>query len=335
MFLISNKLLTRLLAAAISVSLYSCGNDGPDDKSKVDNPVPDENFIPKWEHISGNSNIPDNNIFIGYNYRGICGYTDTKVPDLYVGAAFYKDDFATSFDNAISAPKHPAVLSASFGSQSFDKENVTLSGADYRSFVKSMLKSTEFEQFADHNNAYLIDFSICDAKTVGNLSKVFAENNDFAKGLTTVVGEVPNIGKSKSIVVGNMIIGGFSIGMPTPASGLFISPVGDEAVYIRSLTYGATVSFVVISDLGYEDVLSCFKGVDSSISDSFLKMDGKLHNSTIVSFICNDITQNARVATTFEELQTFLAQPFTDVAYGYPIFCTGYYSNDNSIFRLQ
>lgn len=104
----------------------------------------------------------------------------------------------------------------------------------------------------------------------------------------------------------------------------------ENPVYIRSVTYGKTAYFVIESQYSYKEVEEAVK---SKLSlGNAAKGTEILKNSTITLFVVSDNRQTANVYTSFQNLDKFLETPFNEHLYGYPIYCQGVYTKDNTIF---
>lgn len=329
----------HLIFIAVFVGLMSaCDNDDSPEQLRPDNTIPDPDFVPEWTTVLTGGPVSASSIFIGDSYTSVYGYGnhDDPMTFLYLGATAPADVFPKSLrqSNLVEKQKHSADVYADFnGNDSFLGESEGLKYISYRKFLNAVIGSQEYAKFLRESSWTRLDYSYCDAKTVGNLMKLFPDNELFAKGMMEVVKDVPNLADAKSVTVGRVAMKSFSTHVDGLSGGLFVNPedAPEGAVYINSLTYGATAYFVVVSDRSYEEVSVCLRTED--VKDAFDNPDGKLHNSTIVSFINNSHTQNATVVATYDELDAFLKQPFTETDYGYPIYCDGRYASDNSTFK--
>lgn len=67
--------------------------------------------------------------------------------------------------------------------------------------------------------------------------------------------------------------------------------------------------------------------------NDYHNQEGVLNKSQIILLTVSDINQEAEVKATFNDLNSFLKNPFMNGnTYGYPIYCKGVYVKDNSLF---
>ncbi len=118
--------------------------------------------------------------------------------------------------------------------------------------------------------------------------------------------------------------------MEIPHAGIYINNDTAEKglVYVRSITYGASAYFVIGSDLSFTDI----KGMLTSWSKSD-RNESKLKDISFTIFTNSSLGQNATIHHSFESLNAFLNNPYAENDYGYPIYCTGCYLEDNSFFH--
>lgn len=140
----------------------------------------------------------------------------------------------------------------------------------------------------------------------------------------------------ESLCVGKVVYKNFTVSMDTPENGLFIETPSNlnELVFVRSLTYGTSAYFLIASRFNYQEVLSALKGpyLEEKQREEVLK------ESQIILLTVTDIRQTANISKSFNELQNYLNNPFTNeptFAYGYPIFCQGQYAKDNSLYTKR
>ena len=169
--------------------------------------------------------------------------------------------------------------------------------------------------------------------SVENLSKIFPDNGKLVKTLEDIVKQKVNVKQFQNWIVGEVVFKGFSVTMDAPGQkGLFensnIQTKG--LVYIRSMTYGATAYFIMGSNLPYDEVKTLLS--TPSIVDNAKE---KLSESAIILISNSSVDQNATLSTSFEALNTFIESPYTKGSYGYPIYCTGCYLDDNRYFHFN
>lgn len=317
----------RLFWLLIFVTMVSCDskNDPSDEPEQ-----PDEGTLEiKWDYLVENGSLPEKQMFIGTRYLGIDDYNGSVAAPpsdaLYVGAVFPKTDFGKDFENEVSGAKNVAPVRVSFGQTpvGMDVEFVP-SQINYKGFIRDILASEEWATFVERTHSPAV-YGICNLRSITNLVYLFPDNPKFAEGMAESIRLRSSIKTPKSLLFGKVEIQGMRIAMELPKEGLFLTSPADkeELVYIKSLTYGATAYFVVISDRKYDEVMGCFKGLHGSLLDAFKSEGGLLRGSEIYSFITDSTSENAMVATDIGTLVDFTASPFTLQKFGYPLYVDG------------
>ncbi len=283
-------------------------------------------FSPIWDSFIDNS--PENTaIFIGTKYIGVQNWSlVAEPPYIYVGATFPQNSFATTFDAEVKGNKQAVDLTFNFSSPCLSvMENVK--GTQYLQKLKEALASDEYKNHMPASRPYIA--KLADLKSLSNLESCFSDNKKFANTFEKIARQELTSKNRKSLSVGKVVFQNFTVSMDTPADGLFIdAPSGlDDLVYIRSLTYGATGYFIIASEYSYNDVLMALKSDDTEKRNSIFSKSG------IILLTVSSTNQEAEIKLTFQALNEFLNNPFSDQStYGYPVYCTGYYAKDNRSF---
>ena len=282
-----------------------------------------------WDNIVCNQ-LSSNDLFIGSQYLGIQNWDCIGNPhQIYPSAVFPETTFAKSFDKEVNEAKRPISLYTDF-SNPFISTIKQPSGVTFQHFVKDLIKSEEYES---NNQPHLHLFRLANIISVENLSKIFPDNGKLAKSLEDIVKQKVNAEHFQNWIVGEVVFKGFSVTMDAPGQkGLFensnIQTKG--LVYLRSMTYGATAYFIMGSNLPYDEVKTLLS--TPSIVDNAKE---KLSKSAIILISNSSIDQNAALSTSFEALNAFIERPYTRGSYGYPIYCTGCYLDDNRFFHFN
>ena len=282
-----------------------------------------------WDNIVCNR-LSSNGLFIGSQYLGIQNWDCIgNPPQIYPSAVFPETTFAKSFDKEVNEAKRPISLYTDF-SNPFVSIIKQPSGRAYQHFVKDLIKSEEYES---SKQPHLHLYRLANISSVENLSKIFPDNGKLAKSLEDIVKQKVNAEHFQNWIVGEVVFKGFSVTMDAPGQkGLFensnIQTKG--LVYLRSMTYGATAYFIMGSNLPYDEVKSLLS--TPSIVDNAKE---KLSKSAIILISNSSIDQNAALSTSFEALNAFIERPYTKGSYGYPIYCTGCYLDDNRFFHFN
>ena len=282
-----------------------------------------------WDNIVCNQ-LSSNDLFIGSQYLGIQNWDCIgNPPQIYPSAVFPETTFAKSFDNEVNEAKRPISLYTDF-SNPFVSTIKQPSGVAYQHFVKDLIKSEEYES---SKQPHLHLYRLANISSVENLSKIFPDNGKLAKSLEDIVKQKVDAEHFQNWIVGEVVFKGFSVTLDAPGQkGLFensnIQTKG--LVYLRSMTYGATAYFIMGSNLPYDEVKTLLS--TPSIVDNAKE---KLSKSAIILISNSSIDQNAALSTSFEALNAFIERPYTKGSYGYPIYCTGCYLDDNRFFHFN
>lgn len=317
--------------------LSSCGKENITVKTENNTHISSKdsthnNFSLKWTSLIDNS-YNNGELDISSKYIGIQGWSCmANPPYIYVGATFPKSTFNTSFDEEVTDKKNPIYLIFNFNDP-YITNMETVSYNEYLKKIKEAINSEEFSNYYSFpTRPYQVKFA--ELQSPENLDSCFVDNKDFGNTLKRIVKQELNMDKVKSLCIGKVIFKSFTVSMDTPPDGLFIKePSGIENfVYVRTLTYGTSAYFIIGSNKTYEEVLAAFKG---SFMNDYHNQEGALHKSQIILLTVSDINQEAEIKTTFDDLNSFLKNPFMNGnTYGYPIYCKGFYAKDNSIFKI-
>lgn len=280
------------------------------------------------------STVTENDLFIGDKYISVNNRYITTPPPLYIGAAYSEKDFGTSFKPEITAPKNSLDVIFDF-TQPFtvtiDKESGSIG---YKELLADALESKQYKAYI-HNRLSPFDMKMVEVYTSEDIEKALPNNNGILGKLlskeTEKTSEKKGTTKSKS--TGILVNRSFTTYMDTPVHGFFKDKAMNEntenPVYIRSITYGKVAFFVIESPYSYKEVEEAILS-KLSLNDAIEKGTKVLQNSTITLFVVTDHLQTAKVYTNFEELDKFLESPFNEYSYGYPIYCQGAYTKDNT-----
>lgn len=328
------NLFSVVLGIIVCLPFLSCGKEEPWSGKKPslpENPQPSvsDPFSPRWVSLVDNS-VDEQGIDISTRYLGIQGTTCVaSPPPVYVGAVFPEGSFAASFDREVTHLKHPVGLT-------FDFPNPYLTSMDevkesgYWKKMKEVLRSEEYKSYTFPKSPYRVQFAELDS--LSHVEACFPDNKRFGHEFEKVGRQWLKMKGVKSLLLGRIIFKGFTVSMDVPARGLFVDKTlkTDEWVYVRILTYGATAYCLIASEYSSSDMMEALK--TSFVLDKD-RPGEVLSRSQIVLLTVSDISQEAGVFTAFEDLNRFIHNPLGDgAAYGYPIFCKGFYTKDNRAF---
>lgn len=342
-----------LLCLLISLSACEKENNTPDAPVDPDVPInpdipanPEDNNTPlAWRELHNSiwEHEYEKDLFIGIRYANAKNFQVSNDPWIYVGGIYPEKTFLARFDREIMDSINPIDIIFNFPTNPYIEEKSKVGRISYLKILKNVLKSKEYKDFVDTrgNKAYRI--RMAEMKSYEDIEKAFPDNVLFGKSIREIVFQ--KYGKKhKKLSIGEIISKNFTVSMDTPANGIFKNTHRkdsiDNPVYIHSITYGSVGYFVIESDYSYEDVFNAFKGIKMSFKDSYTKADGVLHNSKITLFTISDNSHDARVWTSFEDLDKYLTNPYyyyndKYYVYGYPIYCRGCYAKDNSFFKVK
>ena len=307
-------------------TIVSCSNDEPILSNVKDVPV-SESFkktnTVAWDTIVCNQ-LSKNQIYIGSRYLGIQNWDcNGNPPSIYLGAVFPETSFGNLFDREVVGLKNPIVAYTDF-SDPFISTIEKPSGAGYNKYVKDAICSEEYKT----SKAPQLDlFRIANITDLDSLSDVLTNTKAFAEKIRDVVEQYEDTDNINNWTVGEIIFKGFSVTMDIPEAGVFINKDISEKglVYVRSITYGASAYFVIGSDLPFKDIKELLTSLSESNGNK-----SKLNTTSITVFTNSSLGQNAVIHHSLESLSTFLENPYNEDEYGYPIYCTGCYLEDNS-----
>lgn len=324
----------KMFIIGLILSLSSCDKENipvvkEDDTQISYQDSTHNNFSPKWISLIDDSK-DNGELDISSKYVGIQGWSSmANPPFIYVGATFPKNSFNTSFDQEVTDKKNPVYLTFDFNNPyTTNMETATYNG--YLKKIKEAIKSEEFSNYSFPTRPYQV--KLAELQNLQNLDSCFADNKDFGKTFKRIVKQEFNMDKVKSLCIGKVVFKSFTVSMETPTDGLFMKEPSDieNFVYVRTLTYGTSADFVIGSNKNYQEVLAAFK--DSFMNDLH-NQEGALNKSQIILLTISDINQEAEVKATFNDLNSYLKNPFmSGNTYGYPIYCKGLYAKDNSLF---
>lgn len=312
-----------VFALLILLSVSSCGNsDEPSYR-----PERPEEFVAYWKYIVNNENPGTKNTFLSERYLGVSVFISSDglpprqtAPEFYPGMVCVERELWSDLQTEIISDRQPVDLYSQFGSfLLINRENVIPRRTAYKLFCKEVLASDDYKEMLNRNFSPTV-FAMCDVKETANVPSLFPENAYFGGMLSRILAQACNADDGKTLAAGKILINGFVMGMDVTADGLFTKQPDNiaELAAIKQLDYGATAYFFVVSDRSFDVVYDCFRGLgDKDIAEEF--KTGELKDSRIVAFIVNDITQNADIVTSVDELYAFIRHPFTAAACGYPV----------------
>lgn len=132
--------------------------------------------------------------------------------------------------------------------------------------------------------------------------------------------------------------------MDLPPKGFFknksYDTCADNPVYIRSLTYGKVAVLTIESEYTFEEVKKAIEaGVKYNLisaSTNFTAKDKEiLQKATFTICVISDDSTVTQYFDSFDKIKEIFKISFSENNYGLPIYCKGYYTKDNSIFKVS
>lgn len=283
----------------------------------------------EWDNIIYNQ-LSANEIFIGNQYLGIQNWDcPANPPQIYPSAVFAETSFAQSFDKEVMFDKNPISLYTDSSNPFISTVN-SPSGANYQHFIKDMLNS---EEYVSNNLPRLDLFRICNLGAPENLKMIFKNNKKFANTILDIIQQRSKTNKFQNWVLAEIVFRGISVTMDTPSVPGLLKNKSLESkgmVYVRSITYGATAYLIIGSNFSYNEIKKFI--TTPSLAENASQ---RLSDSSIIFISNSTLGQDAKLSTSFDSLNSFIKEPYTTRNYGYPIYCTGCYINDNSFFHIN
>lgn len=281
------------------------------------------------------STVSEDDLFIGDLYVSVDDRYMVTPPPLYLGAAYSENDFGISFNSEIIAPRNSLDVIFDFTKPFTGTIDNESGSTGFKKMLADALESEQYKEFIN-NRLSPFDIKLAEVYTYDDMEKAFPYNSPSLGKLLSK--EVQRISTKKDIkcrLIGVLANRSFTAYMDTPIYGFFkdknMNASSENPVYIRSITYGKTAFFVIESLYSYKEVEGAVLS-KLSLKDSVDKGEDILKKSTITLFVVSDNLQTAKVFTSFQDFDRFLKSPFTEHLYGYPIYCQGVYTKDNTIF---
>lgn len=282
------------------------------------------------------STVSEDDLFIGDLYISVNNRYMVTPPPLYIGAAYSEKNFGISFKPEITASRNPLDVIFDFIKPFTGTIENKQGSIGYKELLADALESNEYKEYMS-GRLSPFDIKLVEVYTYEDIEKAFLYNEALGELLSKEAKKTSKIKGIKSRTTGVLANRSFSVYADIPIQGFFedkdMNENTENPVYIRSITYGKTAYFVIESPYSYQEVEEAVK---SKLSlSNVVKGDEILKNSTITLFIVSNNGQTANVYTSFQDLDKFLKTPFNEHLYGYPVYCQGVYTKDNTIFLVK
>lgn len=279
------------------------------------------------------STVSEDDLFIGDLYISVNNRYMVTPPPLYIGAAYSEKNFGISFKPEITASRNPLDVVFDFTIPFTGILEKKYGSIGYKELLNDALESKQYKKYMN-NRLSPFDIKLVEVYTYKDIEKAFPYNRSLGELLSQEAKKASKIKGIKSRTMGLLANRSFFVYADIPVDGFFedkeMNENPENLVYIRSITYGKTAYFVIESPYSSKEVKEAVKGkLSLSNPDNGAEI---LKNSTITLFVVSDNQQIAHIYTSFQDLDEFLETPFNEHYYGYPIYCQGVYTKDNTFF---
>jgi len=289
-------------------------------------------YIPfKWDYTF--SSNTDGELFIGDKFISVENRFIITPPPLYVGAAYNEKDFGTSFSPEITDARNSIDIVFNFHVPFTGTINQEHGSIGYKTLLAESLSSKQYKEYIKNKHSPY-EIRLAEIYSNQDIRKVFSKNTKLGEIISSEIEQTSNKKTIKSRLIGEIRSESFTVYMDFPVNSFFknkTSP-GADPIYIRSLTYGKVAYFVIESSYSYAEIaqviLSKFALQNTPDNEKDI-----LKESTIETFTISDERQTAKVCKTFQNLDNFINAPFSECSYGYPIYCQGIHTKDNTLYN--
>ena len=264
---------------------------------------------------------------------------------IYVGAAFPESEFGKNFSKELLYPRNPIDISTSFPDSYIGEITKETGSLGYKKFLKEVLKSSEYKNFIQNGGRESLDFQCTEFFSYSDISKAFSSNAGLANIFSAKVQSNSHKTNIKSRLLGQLISKNFTVTMEVPANGFFKDKSKDSSsenpVYVRSISYGKIALLAIESEYSFEEVK---KAVEAGIKWKIFNAGGSfsakdteiLQKSTITLYLISDDTKGEanQFFNSLDDIQRAFKINYSESNFGLPIFCKGFYTKDNSIFKI-
>lgn len=285
----------------------------------------------QWDYVA--TSATEDQTFIGDRFISVENRFNIAPPILYVGSVCNKKDFGVSFAPEILSARNPIDVIFNFTMPFFGTINRDHGSVGYFSLLSECLHSTSYKTYIK-NRLSPYDARLTEIYSSQDIIKAIPNNTVLSKIISDEFVKESSGKNIKSRLFGELRNKSFRVHMDYPTNGFFKDSKGNEnenAIYVRSLTYGKVAYFAIESSYKYEDIENIILS-KIGLSNNNNKEKEILEKSKITLFTITDNMQTAKVFKTFEKLDTFINTTFNENNYGYPIYCEGNYVKDNSEF---
>lgn len=277
------------------------------------------------------------------NYRNEDIFITNPIP-VYLGAAFPENEFGKSFKPEILYPRNPIDVIFNFTRPFFGEVTKEHGSIGYKRLFTRALDSKEYEQFLNGGARESFEFMCTEYFSYSDIEKAFSGNAGLAGIFSTKIKNNTKSVNVKSRLFGQLISKNFTVSMDIPVDGFFKDhskdTVPENPVYVYSMTYGKVAFLSVESEYSFEQVKTAVEAgikfkifsAGGSMSKSDLEIISK---SRITLFIVSDDDPSGHTFYTLDNIKNSFNLSYSLYNPGYPVFCQGNYTKDNSAFYLK
>lgn len=272
---------------------------------------------------------------------------------IYVGAAYPAKSFSTSFQNEFLHPRNPQEFTFEFALEPFFYDTNRETGSrGYKMGYKEAMKSEEYKQHIKSGKSENLDYKYSRFDSYSDVEKAFGANAKLGAFFAAQVKRNSKRTNIKGRLLAQVISKNFSVymEMANPAKGFFKdaahnkinpnTPITDQAVYLRSLTYGKIAYVAIESEYSYDEVKLA---IETSFKIGFIKGNASYDKHTLDIFSKSDITVyvvssdagDAKFYDSAESIKTVFSVPYGIGSHGLPIYCQGRYVHNHNAFYLE
>lgn len=293
-----------------------------------------DNIPFKWDYTL--TPVISDGLFIGDQFISVDNRYIVTPPPIYLGASYVSKDFGTIFKPEIVFPRNPIDVVFNFTIPFVGRINNEFGSKWYRKLLVDALDSKQYKYNID-NKILGYDIKLVEAYSYSDIEKAFPKSKGaLGENLLMEVKKLSKLKDVQSILIGQLSCTNFTVYMDFAVKGFFKDKMNNNnlnnPVYIQSITYGKCAFFVIESRYSYKEikdvVLSRF-----SLANRVDKEKEILNNSTITLFVVSNNFQIVKVKSSMEDLDMFLHEMFDEYSYGYPIYCQGAFTKDNTLFE--
>lgn len=277
------------------------------------------------------------------NYRDGDIFISNPIP-VYLGAAFPEKEFGKSFKPEIIYPRNSIDVIFNFTRSFFGEVTKEHGSIGYKKLFIQALDSKEYEQFLKGGSKESFEFACTEYFSYSDIEKALSGNAGLAGIFSTKIKNNTKSVNVKSRLFGQLISKNFTASMDIPVDGFFKDRAKDTApenpVYVYSMTYGKVAFMSVESEYSFEQVKTAVEaGIKFKIFSAgggYSKSDMEiLSKSRITLFIISDDDPNGHTFYTLDNITNAFSLSYSVYNPGYPVFCQGNYTKDNSAFHMK